>query len=61
MCGCGEEVSVVAPQQSDCSVLPVERADADVVEVALEMLQARSVEFLDGSLFARVAEVEVDV
>ena len=30
------------------------------MEVAFEMLQARSVEFLDGPLFARVAEVEVD-
>jgi len=60
VCGSGEEVCVVAPKQADGSVLPIYGAKAYIMEIALEVLEARGVELLDGSLLARVAEEEVD-
>ena len=60
MCGGSKQVSVITPKQLDSSVLPIQRAEADIVEIALEVLEATCIKFLDCPLLARVAKEEVD-
>ena len=60
MRGSGKEVGVVAPQQTNGSILPVDRAETDIMEIAFEIVQTAGVKLLDGSLLTRVTEEEVD-